>query len=112
MLIFFLVIGKCIKGDKDLDIVIFKEMLESGVGIVFVEFWMDKLDLFVRRDVYGFKKQREKFCVFLRVVCNKIEYFEKFGNYFWEFYFGSCEGVVQYYVDCFLKFLFFIYCML
>lgn len=41
MLIFFLVIGKCIEGDKDLDIVIFKGMLESRVGIVFVGFWMD-----------------------------------------------------------------------
>lgn len=109
MLTFFLAIGKCIEGDKDPDIVTFKGMLESRAGTVFVESWMDQLDPPVRSDVQGFKKQREKLCALLRVVRNKIEHFEKLGNQLREFYFGSCEGVVQYYVDRFPKLLSFTY---
>lgn len=41
MVIFFYDIGDCIEDDKDLNIVIFKELLECRVGIVFVRFWMD-----------------------------------------------------------------------
>ena len=109
MLTFFLDIGDCIEGGEDPDIVIFKEMLESGAGTVFVGSWMDQLDPPVRSDVQGFYKQRDKLCALLRVVRNKIEHFQKLGNKLREFYFGSREGVVQYYVNRFPKLLSFTY---
>ena len=109
MLTFSHDIGDCIEGGKDPDIVAFKEMLESGAGTVFVGSWMDQLDPLVRSDVQGFYKQRDKLCALLRVVRNKIEHFQKLGNQLREFYFGSREGVVQYYVNRFPKLLSFTY---
>ena len=109
ILTFFHDVGDCIEGGKDPDIVTFKEMLESGAGTVFVGSWMDQLDPPVRSDVQGFYKQREKLCALLRVVRNKIVHFQKLGNKLREFYFGSREGVVQYYVDRFPKLLSFTY---
>ena len=84
-------------------------MLESGAATVFVGSWMDQLDSSVKSDVDGFKKQREKLYGLLRVVRNKIRHFEKLGIELRKIYFGSREGVVQYYMNHFPKLLSFTY---
>ena len=106
---FFHGIGNRIKDDKDPDTVTFKEMLESGAGTVFVGSWLDKVPQPARSDLQGFKKRKEELCGLLRAVRNKEEHFENLGEQLQKFYGGSCEGVVEYYVNLFPKLLSFTY---
>ena len=101
MLKFFTIIGDCIMDELDPNIVAFKEMLESEADTVFDGSWMDKLHKAIRRDVKGFKKKKGELCSLLRVVRNKIVHFDHMGDELRKIYSGNCEGVVQYFVNCF-----------
>ena len=81
------------------------EHLEQKSVNVFQGSWMDALDPAVRRDVKGFKEQKEQVCGLLRVIRNKTEHFQKLGQELKGIYGGSPEGVVSYYNSKFPKLL-------
>lgn len=66
---------------------------------------MKELHKSVRSDCKGHKEQKEKVCGVLRVIRNKVQHFEDLGPKLRNIFFGTHEGVVKYFVNCFPKLL-------
>ena len=100
---FFHQVGNYVENKKDSKYLV--ERLEQNSTYVFQGSWMDVLDTAVKKDVKGFKEQKEQLCGLLRVIRNKTEHFQKLGQELKGIYGGSPNGVVHYYNNRFPKLL-------